>query len=785
MSSRTVSPPPLSDPSSVPSYTPSVVVARPPLLRPPTLWCVLPSCFFFAFAAAYQDAALPPLPEQSSSVVARSGQMLPLSQTLVVTSRKTSGSVLLRGTIQAAGQIVGEAPLGGQVSRVWVRSGQRVEVSDRILEISSGASTRPAPAAERGQNAAEAAQVAAVTRQQQLERRMRDAQAEFREAELRVDAANRKVNQARDLVARLQRGEAVPLSVGAADAGSTAGSSKSASSTTSSSSAREVGSSRHSRRDASPGVRTDAETKASSERKRAMQDALDAQRAAEQAQSKAKNAFYAASAAENLARLKKTRVESAQADARKTQEKFDAKLADAATLEAARTALAEAESDATEAAGKATSAREEAGRLQAQAEEAKTQSDKAGQRAAQALQKLQLLANAPGPYETQNDAGEPRATAAPTAAANGSDPARNESSGKLLSPEAAVALVRAAIRESDAAAKDAARLKNQAESYSRQVKSTKNRLESSSQQLAQAQQNVLDSTIQANLSSVRAPASGVVTSVASVAQEVSRGEAIVTISRSNRLEVVFRDTTGIWRYLRPGMVLPAAVLLKTPDRNAQNGNNTSDRARLRVNNAVTLAQYTQFRGTPAVAATIRLRDIKPPKNDSQSTLKGGAKRVRSVEMRAVIARDGTNQLSGARLRAGQSVVCSIAKPGTRETLMVPIEAVVAGEDGRPMIAVLTPLPAATTAPPEIDSMPVNEVSSAHSPQADGPAITASVIDSRYSIEWRPVVVGKGDGIQQEIRSGLASGERIALQAASLRAVAALQQNGSILQLTQS
>lgn len=780
--SASLSPPSLSSATPVAARPP--VISRPPLLRPPTLWSVLPSCFFFALAAAYQNSALPPLPQSAASTLVRSEQMLPLSQTMIVTSTKTSGSVLLRGTIEASGRtVVGQAPVGGQVSRVWVRNGQRVDVGERILEISSGSSTRAAPAAERGQSAAEAAQIAAVTRQQQLEAKMRDAQAQFREAELRVEAANRKVTEARALVARLQRGEAVPLPEDE-DSPSNRDEQSASASSRPMRPARREGAVRR-----AAGGRTDnaAQTKVAAERKRAIQEVLEAQRAAESLQSKAKNAFYAASAAENLTRLKKAKVESAQAEARKTQEKFDAGQADATAIEAARTALAEAESDAAEASTKATAAREEAGRLQAQAAEAKVQSDKATQRAAQALQKLQLFANAPDSAETSADAVTPEATVAPTIAPTNS-PLRRDNSRKFLSPETAVSLVRAAIRESDAAAKAATRLKEQAENYSRQVNSTKNRLESSSQQLAQAQQKVLDSTIPANLSSVRSPASGVVTSIAGVAQEVSSGEGIVSISRSNRMEVVFRDMTGIWRHLRKGMSLPAAVLLnKVPGSAARSS---------RIKTGVALTQYPAFQGLPSVAMTILLRDIEQPSNAGQSTLGAGAKPSQPVTVRGVIDHAGIARVPGARLRAGQSVLCSVAKPGTRETILVPAEAIVSGADGQPMIAVLTPLPVderatANTSTANISiTSPAGESapkSSALATAESGasPSVAANTIGRSYAIKWRRVVVGTGDGIQQEVRSGLKSGERIALPAASLHQTEALQRSGSVLILTQS
>ncbi|MDF2439780.1 MAG: hypothetical protein JWN98_764, partial [Abditibacteriota bacterium] len=736
MPDRTPTPPAL--PQNTSSKTPlarqSAVIQRPPFLRPPTLWCVLPSCLFFALAATYQNKELPPLPQTITSAIVIEEQVLPISQTMIVKSTKTSGSVLLRGTIQPAGQVVGEAPVGGQVSRVWVRRGQRVEVGERILEISSGGSTRPAPAAERGQSAAEAAQIAAVNRQQQLERRMRDAQAQFHEAELRVEAAKRNVGQARALVARLQRGEMVPLPGVASNSAERASSSARE--------ARRPGRERPTtKRSSTTEAGNTAETKLAAERRDAMQEALEAQRTMESLQTKSRNAFYAASSAEKQARLKKDKVESAQAEARKVQEKFDNGQADAAALEAARRTLNEHESEAAEAASKTSAAREAATRLQAQANDAKLLSDKAGQRAAQALQKIQLFANSPGASATQINEPTPEDTTAPS----NESASHREGARKYLSPEAAVRLVRAAIRESDEAVKAAAQLKSEAENYSRQVSSTKSRLESSAQELAQAQQRVLDSTIQANLSSVRAPASGIVTSIASVAQEVSSGEGIVSISRSTRMEVVFHDTTGIWRHLHQGMQLPAAVLLSKATSNAPAPNAGARASRAGIQ--ASLTQYSDFQGSHSMAATIRLRDIEKPVNPDQSTSVDRTRPMKPVEVRGVIARDDAGRRAGERLRAGQSVVCSVAKPGTRETIMVPANAIVSTSDGRRMIAVLTPV--------AVDASLAQPQTAAPASSSGVPASVpneAKKMDGNYSIQWRPVVVGQGDGIQQEIRS---------------------------------
>ena len=86
-----------------------------------------------------------------------------------------------------------------------------VDVNDRVLELSTGPTSRPATGAEREQNSAESAQIAAVHQQEDLNKRMDTARAQLNEAQIRVAAARHRLLLARQLVLKVQNGETVHL----------------------------------------------------------------------------------------------------------------------------------------------------------------------------------------------------------------------------------------------------------------------------------------------------------------------------------------------------------------------------------------------------------------------------------------------------------------------------------------------------------------------------------------------------------------------------------------------
>jgi hypothetical protein len=107
------------------------------------------------------------------------------------------------------------------------------------------------------------------------------------------------------------------------------------------------------------------------------------------------------------------------------------------------------------------------------------------------------------------------------------------------------------------------------------------------------------------------------------------------------------------------------------------------------------------------------------------------------------------------------IVCSIDKPGQRSVMSIPGTAVMRDDKntGKGLVAVLTPLPTTT------NPVPATTNSATTKP------VTTTVQDDQsgraHRIEWRAVTLGPGNGVQQEIVSGLRPGERIALQPLAL------------------
>jgi len=277
----------------------------------------------------------------------------------------------------------------------------------------------------------------------------------------------------------------------------------------------------------------------------------------------------------------------------------------------------------------------------------------------------------------------------------------------------AASLVRNAIAESDEAAVQARRLKARVDAYQQQVQETRQRLDSSGKNLENAQQRVLDETIQHNLSSVRAPASGTVRAIAEMAQEVSSGDAIIEIGRSGGWQVQLSDSSDAWRALKPGTDLQAVA--QSPD--------------------------GQWKGTPLL---VRVREIEAPRKTEGAAPRGAG--AAATIFASVLPAPG-----GRAPRAGMAIRCSLIEPGSRRAIVVPSSAVTATRAGTATVAVLMPSNA-------------DETETVQVPDEN--------LQGERRIEWRTVKLGAGNGVQQEIVSGLQSGERIALQPAALRAYVA-------------
>jgi hypothetical protein len=646
---------------------------------------------------------------QGSSML-RDGVLSP-SQTMVVAAHQSSGAVLLRGRLQPAVEVAGKAPLSGQVSRVMVEPGEFVQVNDRVLQLSSGASSRPAPRVERLQTSAERAQVAAAQAQETLQQRMLSAQQRLVAAQQRVDRARKRVEEAQSAIAKLQRGE-VPLATPSEEPSEP------------DVSTREAPQERARPQGQSAAVRA--------ANRDALQDAQNEERSAlrslERASQKAAAAHRALTEAEQDVRTKTQKLLDARATAAQNTPKPtpDDGSAGESSGTAAKAAVSEAENEATAARARAQTARNEAAAADRAVAAARTA-------ARQSAEKARLLRNLQDlPLFADNDDSRPdrsRERSRSRRDGSGRSARRQQAAptaSSVTSVEDAVRLVQSAMDESNAAVADARRIKQEVQRYERQVRRTEEELNETGKGLEAAQQRVLDATIQANLSVVRAPASGVVLWVAPIADEVSSGETIITIGRREVLQARLVDHSGAWKNIKRDDMLSAVV--QVADKPVSNGGAASAAA---SGDATTASGVV---AADAVPVMVRVREVIEPARPGEPAV-----------LRVAVFNPRRNGGAGAvrrRFRPGMALLCSVDKPGDRSTISVPNAAVLRDVNSeRGVVAVLAPV-----AP-------------------DGSAGS----DGAHRIEWRPVTLGESNGVQQEIASGLSSGDRIALQPQALRA----------------
>jgi hypothetical protein len=631
--------------------------------------------------------------------------ILPVSSTYVVTSGNaiagtpsadtpnvvsTSGAVL-RGRLEKNADVRGRAPLTGQVSRVMVRPGQRVDVNDRVIEISTGPTTRVPLPSESKQSAAESAQVRAVNRQTQLQQKMSAAQELLVDAQERVDAARRRVDQARDIVARLQRGETVNMPSEA---------------------------SQQRERDVAPRRSSEVSPSVQRERQQALRAAEEAQKAAERAEDKATAADIKATSLENTVKPKDRAVQEARSAVERAQKSFDAGTIKASELDAARAAVEDAEIEFKNAQNAAQTARKAEMALSSAAREAKQVAEKARGRVAKSLEKLQVFAS--------NTPAEKRSEPAPT----------DHEEARAVTIQQAAKLVGDAVRESEAAAAEARRIKSQVDDYERQVRQTQAQLSTSSERLESVQEEIMDQTIQANLSVVRAPASGTILTVANVAQEVREGDVIITIGKGTAMAVRWTDTSGSWRSLKEDQRVSVSLQAALP----VTGTTPAEIGKIgALPNSAVLSPGT------SIQASARIREITAP-------ARPGAPAV----IEAVVA----NNLQNGRPTLAEGMIA----------LYSPVSSGTTGVSTRAGTDVAGGAPVAGSS----NAIPVTIPADAILPDGRGYAQVAVLQPNgdnnvnQHRIEWRQVTLGNTAGGQQEIASGLLPGERIALQPGVIR-----------------
>lgn len=602
------------DTAALPDSGPNPSV-KAPVRRPALLACV-PAIALLGLAVCVPRVTTSFVPDNGSPYSSFNGH-LDGQQTLVVLPRRHGLQSLLQGQVEPAVAVTGQAPIGGHVSRVWVKQGQRVAVSDPILSLTNSVVKQASAHAREAQTDAERAQVKAVGQQTALQERMASAQQRLQAAQHRVTAAAERLASARELVQRLKRGEEVPMS--------------------------------------------DIRQSSSSDAPRP-----------------------AASAPE------------AKPVARTTARRHR------------RSRLAR------------HSRHEETTPAQPDAQAAKEPDRLAEVPAARPDEK------AAHPAEKAAATPEPEAkTAAPAEAKATDDDERPV--GNLTAAEA-VRIVRAAVAESEAAIEAAEKIKAEIGDYQQSVDTTKERLDLTGKNLEEAQQEAVDSTIQLGLSTVRAPASGVVLSVVNADSPVAAGQPIVTIGEPNQWEIRIKDFSNAWRQLQPGATL-TAVLQYGPERHGAPAIGSLGEGAALGEGAVLAdpAGITPGAGTRRV--TVRLHSIVPPRNPGEPAL------IRAL----IVIPPGTTTSGQNPVQTGMTAVCPVDLAGARPVLSVPTSAILPAANGDMMVAVLAP--------------------AADMPLADD--------DLACRVVWKRVTLGVSDGEEMEIVTGLEPGERIALEPQTL------------------
>lgn len=643
--------------------------------------------------------------------------VLPGEATLIVRPAPATGA-LLRGQIQLVADAAGRAPIAGEVARQLAAPGTRVKRGDAVLEISSGVASRPAPAAERQQSAAEQSQIAAANEQAALAGRAAIAQAQLHSAQERVDRAQAQVGTARDIVRRLQNGEAVAPSELPP-------------------SFRPQRERVRLRRVAAPAIITTSRAAAI-----ALQQAQAAREAARDGAQALQSARDTLGDAQKSVRETADRARTTAQTVTDVETRFDQKKASGADVEAARAAQKEAQSDADAASKAVAGAKVELAAREKSAASLEKYAEQAGDEAARL--------------------GAPRPTpvSAPTASATVA-PAR-------VTLEQAARFAGAALDESRRASRNAERIRASIDAYQQRVTTSRTEIETTSRNLASAQQKVLDSVPRARFTTAVAPADGVVTWVSRLAREVGRGDSVFGLASGGKINARFQDSSGLWRGLKAGAVLTAFVTAppKAPAATIAEAGATASTTATPVAPG-TPAPVVSKPGAGTTSAvpddaqmvTVHLREVQTPAAP-------GAAATLSGEVQL------TSGAATQPLRAGAVVMASVPRPGAKPTLSVPVGALLQ-RDNATYLAVLLPIapsPAPSSAAPKDSASNSASSNSASANDSEPSAAQNATAPGQFRLHWQRVQLGAGDGLRQEIVAGLAPGTRIVAQSGELEAM---------------
>ena len=702
------------------------------------LWPFMPPVALFGIAFAFGGAPLPtPIGNNASaastSVISASQWVVPASETMVVSRQSASGYAVLRGRLRAPqGEIV-TAPSRGQVARVMARVGQIVKAGDPLILISRGTIDAPRSTSplENWSAQAEDAQIAAAKQQEALESRMRGANERLQNAQARVSDAQGRVAAARALIKRVQNGEEVEREeVAQPQQPSIAPMPTRATGNSNRSEKARADAARESQQLQKTADVAEAKAKAAS------REAKTADGEMGRKQSQLKAATSALAAAKTVvpknppAKTPASKTSAADGESESSapatappRPSAPDTTQEAKAVSAAREALAAA-------ASRAAQAHREASHAQARATELRANANDAARRALEALQV----------FENENDA--PSATTAKTTIVKSdTEKSVGGKSNKITIADAA-RIARQAMKESDKAIADADRISHEVRGYERPVSGTMRRVDDATRRLQSAQQQIWNTAGAArpNITQVAASASGTLLSLSGMASEISFSQTVAVIGRPDRLEVSVQDNSGVWKSLVVGARVLA--LVKTDATHsagaaptlspALNSTDGSTPALARPTSAAPNASAAiPINGTPTLARVVAIAP--PVKAGAPATIRIA---VHNPPQNGVANRNGT---SPRAFSAGMGVLFSLSKPGKSVMIRVPSASIRRDENGKNLVAVLSPVPDSTT-----DTATAQPASACH-------------------VEWREVRVGTGDGFNNQILAGLQPGERIALR----------------------
>jgi hypothetical protein len=684
---------------------PRVLAGKIPIFNSGVFWAATPALALFALAALTANAPLPaPLGKtaENKSIISASAWIVPASDTILVTRQSAGKYSVLRGQLEAAKGDAVVAPAGGVVSQVLVQRGQSVRAGQQIAVLTTGVApaerrTQVPSVAENLQSRAEAAQIAAAKQQEKLESRMNAANAELQRAKERVVVAQERVAEARRLIARLRSGEQVSVE-------------ESPAAPSRSTPRRETGKAAHAAALRESQKLQSAAEAAEAAAKTAAQSARDAEAAADAKQQKLKSVLAAKTAS-----AKTKPAAAGEAGSTPGSGGADNSADEKASGGSNSAAVASAREIAESASAHALDLKREAVRLQTRATQARSKANDAARRVTQDLQVFD---------------GAPENASAPQRKARAT-----QSGGKNLTVAQAARIAKAAMQESDAAIKNAERIQKKVESYGRPVASTRRQFDQAAQQLEAAQQRMWDSApiMQTRPTPVAAPRDGVVTWVAAPTTVLHSGEAVASVGRPDRLEVVVEDKSGAWKTLKPDMRVLALVQRKPESEAANAGDAGSTPAVRRASPRPVAALTRGGEGDANIPTLARVLFVAPP------AAPGQAARVRIAVHNPPESGNNANGLSPRAFAPGMKVFFSIAQQSKQTAIRIPTAAVRRGENGKTFVAVLAPVENAAQ----------------------------DRLANECRVEWREVLLAPGDGISNRVKMGLREGERLALRPGTL------------------